>query len=102
MHIRQLPSGSWRWMVSVNGQRFTGTQPTKWQAQQSGLEAQIAAGKAFSAVKAGDHERPTVDMLLRLHIDQQGYAATTANDLRALWTGSLQASAMRRCGTWTR
>ena len=84
MHIRQLPSGSWRWMVSVNGQRFTGTQPTKWQAQQSGLEAQIAAGKAFSAVKAGDHERPTVDMLLRLHIDQQGYAATTANDLRAI------------------
>jgi integrase len=44
MHIEKLPSGAWRAVVKINGQRRTVTRPTKAEARYAGAEVLIELG----------------------------------------------------------
>lgn len=44
MHVRQLPSGKWRWIAQRNGQRRSGTQTTKTAAKNAGRDAEYELG----------------------------------------------------------
>lgn len=78
MHVRQLPSGSWRWIIQVNGLKRNGTQPTKLLAQQAAINAQLELGRV------GGREVMTLRDLLAIHLSQQDYAATTLQDLQRI------------------
>lgn len=78
MYLKQLPSGSWRWIVQHRGEKRTGTAGTRERAQQAGAEALLDMGSAPVAGVV------TVGELLRGHVDGQGYSARTVEDFNSL------------------
>lgn len=76
MHLRKLPSGTWRVIVKHGGLQRTATAPTRTKAQALGAELLLELGKTPTGSTA------TLGDLLELHLAEQGYAATTLYDLR--------------------
>lgn len=81
MHVRKLPSGSWRWIVQHKGQKMSGTKPTKLLAEQAAVLAMVELGNSMTRAS---RRSVTVGDLLAVHLDQQDYAATTRQDLQRL------------------
>lgn len=75
MHLRKLPSNRWRVIVKYHGLQRTGTADTKAKAQALGAQLLLDLGKAPTGGTA------TLGDMLHLHLEEQGYAATTAYDL---------------------
>lgn len=71
----KLPSGKWRVIVKVNGRQRTATARTKAEVKALGARLELELGQM---PKGGN---VTVGEMLRLHLDEQGYAATTRYDL---------------------
>lgn len=77
MHVRQLPSGRWRFIVQFAGQRADGTAATRGQAFLAGSQALIGLG----------HGRPAVDMTVKDLLDvwqaerQRKWSPTYAADM---------------------
>ena len=78
MHIRQLPSGRWRFIVQHEGRKITGSADTRAKAQQAGAEALLMLGTAPTLTSV------TVGELLAAHLAEQGYAATTRQDFERI------------------
>lgn len=74
-YFGRLPSGKWRTIVKVNGLQRSGTAATKAQAKALAARLELELGKAPTGGTV------TLGEMLRLHLDEQGYAATTLYDL---------------------
>lgn len=75
MYVKQLPSGTWRVIVQVNGRRASGTAPTQSEAKMLGARLMLDAGG--TPKMAG----MTVGELADLHLLENGYKPTTHADL---------------------
>lgn len=78
MYLKQLPSGTWRYIVQHKGQKATGTAPTRVLAQQAGAQALLALGT--TPVRAN----VTVGELVSVHLASQPLAATTLADFQRI------------------
>jgi integrase len=92
MHIRQQPSGKWRWIVQHRGDRRDGTSPTKG-------EATLDASRALLEIGATRQAR--VDMTVKDLLDvwqaerQRDWSPTYAADIAAV-TAKLPATFLGR------
>lgn len=75
MYVKQLPSGTWRVIVQVNGRKTSGTAPTQSAAKMLGARLMLEAGG--TPKMAGMTVRELVD----LHLEENGYKPTTLADL---------------------
>lgn len=78
MYLKQLSSGTWRYIVQHRGQKATGTALTRALAQQAGAQALLELGTR--PVRA----HVTVGDLLSVHLESQPLAATTLADFQRI------------------
>jgi integrase len=77
MHVRKLPSGRYRWIVQLHGQRRDGTADTRGEAKMLGHQAYVEMGGDFKGADA------TVEELLAAwQADRaDGWSPTYASDI---------------------
>jgi integrase len=77
MHLRQLPSGSWRVIVSHEGHKRSGTAKSK-------REAQILGGRLLEELGRLADDDPALIEFLHFHLDHLVIATTTRADYSAV------------------